>query len=115
MTFSTEAKVEFNLGDAKVDALVKAIDAIGKVNYIGGATASALALKKVREVVVPFARTNSKRVMFFITDGKPNINCSPGKEAKYLREKEGFEIYAIGKIQVPPPGLKPNNCYCLCN
>ena len=97
MTFGTEAKVEFNLGDAKVDTLKKAIDAIGKVNYIGGATASALALQEVRKVVVPNARKGSKRAMMFITDGMSNIGGSPEKEADYLKDKEEFEIYAIGK------------------
>ena len=115
VTFSTEAKVEFNLGDAKVDTLEKAIKTIENATYEGGATASALALEKVREVVVPFARRDSKRVMFFITDGKSNINCFPGKEAKYIREKERFQIYAVGKMQVPPPVLKPIDRYCLCN
>ena len=88
------------MGDAKVDTIRKVIKEIDKVKYIGEATASALALKKVRRVVVPYARADSKRVMMFITDGLSNVGCPPRKEAKYLREQEGFEIYAIGKIML---------------
>lgn len=99
MTFSTEAKLEFNLGDAKVNTLGKVINAIDDVHYMGGGTATVHALKMVRDVVVPRARRDSKRAMMFITDGGvSNIGGSPQKEAKYLREYEGFEIFAIGKI-----------------
>lgn len=98
VTFGTEPRLEFNLGDAKVDTMAKAIEAIDKVKYMGGATASALALKKVREVVVPLAREDSHRAMMFITDGMSNKGGSPKDEAKDLREEDGFEIYAIGKV-----------------
>ena len=96
MTFGTEAKVEFNLGD--VETFEKASEAFDKVMYLGGATASTLALKKVQDVVVPFARDDSKRVMMFITDGRSNIGGPPKKAAENLREKKGFEIYSIGKV-----------------
>ena len=96
MTFGTEAKVEFNLGD--VETIEKAIEAIDKVKYLGGATASTLALEKVKDEVVPFARDDSKRVMMFVTDGRSNIGDPPKKAAKNLRDEKGFEIYAIGKI-----------------
>ncbi len=98
MTFGTEAKLEFNLGDAEVDSLEKAIEAIDNIVYMGGATASALALQMVRRVVVPNARGDSHRVIMFITDGKSNIGGPPKKEAKHLRDEEKFEIYAVGKI-----------------
>lgn len=98
MSFGTEARLEFNLGEANVDTMEKAIEAIGKIMYMGGATASALALRLVRKVVVPQARGDSHRVMMFITDGMSNIGGPPQKEAKYLREEENFEIYAIGKM-----------------
>lgn len=96
VTFGTDVKVEFNLGDAKVDTKDKAIKAIDEIIYIGGATASALALQEVRDVVVPLARPDSHRVLMFITDGMSNIGGPPKKLAKYLREEENFEIYAIG-------------------
>lgn len=98
VTFGTDVKVEFNLGDAKVDTKDKAIKAIDEIIYIGGATASALALQEVRDVVVPLARPDSHRVLMFITDGMSNIGGPPKKLAKYLREQENFEIYAIGKV-----------------
>lgn len=98
VSFGTEARLEFNLGEANVDTMEKAIEAIGKIMYMGGATASALALRLVRRVVVPQARGDSHRVMMFITDGMSNIGGPPQKEAKYLREEENFEIYAIGKM-----------------
>ena len=100
VTFGTEAVLEFNLGDAKVATLERAIEEIGKVKYAGGATASAKALKLVRTVVAPNARKGSKRAMIFITDGKSNIGGSPEREAKTLKEDEqfDFEIYAVGKL-----------------
>lgn len=92
--------LEFNLGDAKVATLERAIEEIGKVKYAGGATASAKALKLVRTVVAPNARTGSKRAMIFITDGKSNIGGPPEREAQTLKEDEqlNFEIYAVGKL-----------------
>ena len=92
--------LEFNLGDAKVATLERAIEEIGKVKYAGGATASAKALKLVRTVVAPNARKDSKRAMIFITDGKSNIGGPPEREAQTLKEDEqlNFEIYAVGKL-----------------
>ena len=81
-----------------MDTMEKAIEAINKIMYMGGATASALALRMVRRVVVPQARRDSHRVMMFITDGMSNIGGPPQKEAKYLRDEENFEIYAIGTM-----------------
>ena len=98
MTFGTEAKLEFNLGDAKVDTMDKVIKALDKVNYLGGATASAPALKTVREVVVPNARRDSHRAMIFITDGMSNIGGRPKAEAQLLKDEDNFEIYVVGKI-----------------
>ena len=98
VSFGTEAKLEFNLRDANVDTMEKAIEAIDKIMYMGGATASALALQMVRKVVVPQARRDSHRVMMFITDGMSNIGGSPLREAKDLRDNENFEIYAIGTV-----------------
>ena len=100
VTFGTEAVLEFNLGDAKVATLERAIEEIGKVKYAGGATASAKALKLVRTVVAPNARKGSKRAMIFITDGKSNIGGPPEREAQTLKEDEqfNFEIYAVGKL-----------------
>ena len=110
VSFGTEAILEFNLGEANVDTIDKALEAIDKIRYMGGATASALALRMVRRVVVPQARDDSHRVMMFITDGMSNIGGPPQKEAKYLREKENFEIYAIGKkVHLP------QSCKLICN
>ena len=102
MSFGTEARLEFNLGEANVDTMEKAIEAIDKIMYMGGATASALALRMVRRVVVPQARGDSHRVMMFITDGMSNIGGPPQKEAKNLRDEENFEIYAIGTMMHLP-------------
>ena len=92
--------LEFNLGDAKVASLERAIQEIGKVKYVGGARALAKALKLVRTVVAPNACKGSKRAMIFITDGKSNIGRPPEREAKILKEDErfDFEIYAVGKL-----------------
>ena len=93
------AKLEFNWGQAMVDTPEKTTEAIRKVKYMGGATASAIALHKVRKDVVPFARDDSKRVLVFITDGKSNIGGPPEKEADFLKSKERFEIFAVGMFQ----------------
>ena len=98
MSFGTEAELKFNLGEANVDTMEKTVEAIDKIMYMGGATASALALQMVRRVIVPQARKDSHRVMMFITDGMSNIGGPPQKAAKYLREEENFEIYAIGTM-----------------
>ena len=97
VTFGTEARLYFNLGDAAVDTTEKAIEAIDRVKYIGGATASPLALYMVRRDVVSLARRDSKRAMMFITDGMSNIGGPSEKIADFLRKQEGFEIFAIGK------------------
>ena len=112
VTFGTEAVLEFNLGDAKVATLERAIEEIGKVKYAGGATASAKALKLVRTVVAPNARKGSKRAMIFITDGKSNIGGPPEREAKILKENKqfDFEIYAVGKLSGPF-----YHRYCVCH
>ena len=92
--------LKFNLGDAKVATLERAIKEIGKVKYAGGASALAKALKLVRTVVAPNACKGSKRAMIFITDGRYNIGRPPQREAKILKEDEqfDFEIYAVGKL-----------------
>lgn len=98
MTYGTDAHLEFNLGDAKVDTIDKAIKAIDDITYMTGATASTDALTLVRDVVAPVAGLDSDRVMIFITDGKSNVGDSPQNVARELQESYGFEVYAIGKI-----------------
>ena len=98
MTYGTDVQLEFNLGDDKASTIDRATAAIDNINYMGGATASADALKLVRDVVSPQARFDSDRVLIFITDGKSNVGGSPKRVAQKLHEEDHFEIYAIGKI-----------------
>ena len=98
MTFSTKAKLQFNLGDTEVNTIDKVLKALDKVFYLGGATSFAPALRTVRKAVVPRTRRDSHRVMMFITDGMSNIGGPPKKEARRLRDEEDFTIYVIGKI-----------------
>ena len=58
---------------------------------------STLALQMARKYVASMARTNSERVMIFITDGKSNIGEPPKREAFRLKNESRFEIYAVGK------------------
>jgi len=98
VTFGTTPRLEFNLGDAKVDTIKKKLKAIGNIMFMGGATATTDALTLVNDVVAPSARIDSDRVMIFITDGKSNIGDSPKNKAEELRTKYRFEVYAIGKM-----------------
>lgn len=96
VTFGTTAHLEFNLGDAKVDTIDKAIKAIDDITYMGGATATTDALTLVRKEVVKRAGFDSDRVMIFITDGQSNLGEPPKKVAGLLHEEDRFEVYAIG-------------------
>ena len=84
------------MDDAEVDSTEKAVDKIGRIKRVLGGTATTLALYMVHKDVVPLARKNSKRILLFITDGMSNIGGRPKSAAKRLKEKDGFEIYAIG-------------------
>ena len=100
VTFGTEASLEFNLGDAKTRTENGTLAAIDEVQYRGGGTATAMALKMVDENVAPSARKDSHKVIMFITDGMSNIGGSPLGIAKKLRDRKKFTIYTIGKILI---------------
>ena len=85
------------MGDDKASTIQKTLAAIDDIRFEGGATASADALKKVKDVVVPHKRFGSDGVLIFITDGKSNTGGPPQKLATKLREEDDFEIYVIGK------------------
>ncbi len=93
----TEAKLEFNLGDNKVDTIDKAIKAIDNIMYVGWVSSYIRAIKVVKNKVAPNARNDSHQVMIFITDGL-DLSGSLRREAMYLRDEKNFEVYAIGKI-----------------
>ena len=97
VTFGTTAHLEFNLGDTKVDTLDKAIKAIDRIAYMGGATATTDALTLVKKEVVKRADPESDKVMIFITDGQSNIGEPPKKIADVLHKNDSFEVYVIGK------------------
>lgn len=98
MTFGTTARLVFNLRDANVDTLDKAIKAIDGIRYMGGATATTDVLTLVRKEVVKKAWFESDRVMIFITDGQSNLGEAPKKIAGVLHKEDRFEVYAICKI-----------------
>ncbi|XP_078348020.1 uncharacterized protein LOC144633100 [Oculina patagonica] len=91
----TEAKLEFNLGDNKVDTIDKAIKAIDNIMYVGWVSSYIRAIKVVKNKVAPNARNDSHQVMIFITDGL-DLSGSLRREAMYLRDEKNFEVYAIG-------------------
>ena len=93
----TEAKLEFNLGDSKVNTIDKAIKAINNIMYVGWVSSYIRALKIVKNKVAPNARNDSHQVMMFITDGL-DLSGSVRREARILRDDKHFEVYAIGKI-----------------
>ncbi|XP_035683609.1 serine protease 30-like [Branchiostoma floridae] len=73
-----------------------------QIPYTKGGTATRLALKFLRESVIPEAVAEldrpdeSKKALFLITDGKSNTGGDPSEEARKLREELGLEIYTIG-------------------
>ena len=77
----------------------EAIRVIDNVTSTRGITSAALALRLVRFKVGPLTRRDSERVMMFITDGE-GITGVARKEAQYIREKEAFRVFAIGKDKV---------------
>ena len=93
----TEAKLEFNLGDSKADTIDKAIKAIDNIKYVGWVSSYIRPFKLVRNKVAPNSRKDSHQVLMFITDGL-DLSGSVQREAKYLRDNEHFEVYAIGKV-----------------
>ena len=93
---ATEAKLEFNLDDSKVDTVDKAIKAIGNIMYVGWVSSYIRALKIVKNKVAPNARNDSHQVMVFITDGL-ELSKSLKREMRYLRDDKNFEVYAVGK------------------
>ena len=95
----TEAKLEFNLGDSKVDTIDKAIKAIDNIMYVGCVSSYIRPFKLVRNKVAPNSRNDSHQVLMFITDGL-DLSGSARREAKYLRDNKHFEVYAIGKVKV---------------
>lgn len=64
--------------------------------YLGGGTATTLALDLVRRLILPSARKGSKKALFLITDGESNIGGSPKKLADDLKNKDKVEIYVVG-------------------
>jgi len=95
----TEAKVEFNLRDSRADTIEKAIKAIDNIMYVGWVSSYIRPFKLVRNKVAPNSRNNSRQVMMFITEGL-EPSGSVRREAKYLRDNEHFEVYAIGKVEL---------------
>ena len=96
VTYGSEAKLEFNLGDADVDTTEKLVKRIGQIRRVMGGTASEAALEEVLTHIVPMSDEGRKRFMIFISDGRSNIGASPERNAKKLKYVHGFEIYAVG-------------------
>lgn len=101
LTFGTEARIIFNLGDAEADTMIKVEKEIKKIRQAGGGTATRLALETVRKFVAPITRKRAQKVLFFITDGHSNIGGKPEKAARKLRNDHDFQIYAIGVGKEP--------------
>lgn len=96
VTFSSTAKVVFNLQTNAMADKAEAIRTLDNLDFIAGGTATRLALNKTIEEIVPEARKDSKRALFLITDGRSNIGGDPSADASILRDFQKFEIYAIG-------------------
>ncbi|XP_078357588.1 complement C2-like [Oculina patagonica] len=96
VTFSSTAKVIFNLKTNAMPSKKEAIATLENLNFIAGGTATRLALNKTIEEIVPETRKRSKKALFLITDGRSNIGGDPTSDAMILRDSCDFEIYAIG-------------------
>ena len=104
VTFSTEAKLEFNLGDKIVDTLERAVRVLDNVTCTRGISSVDLALELVRGKVVPVTRRDSQRVMMFITDGE-GITGGARSRARDIRENGAFTVFAIGKDSIKSRGF----------
>lgn len=96
VTFSSTAKVIFNLKSNAMPNKHEGIATLENLNYIAGGTATSYALNKTINEIVPETRNTSKKALFLITDGRSNIGDDPALDAMLLRDSCDFEIYAIG-------------------
>lgn len=96
VTFSSTAKVIFNLKTNAMPNKNEAIATLENLNFIAGGTATRLALNKTIEEIVPETRKRSKKALFLITDGRSNTGGDPTFDAMLLRDSCDFEIYTIG-------------------
>ncbi|XP_077986730.1 uncharacterized protein LOC144441077 [Glandiceps talaboti] len=95
VSFASEARIEFNLGDDDVNTAGKAKRRINIIQALGGGTAMKEAFELIFSDVVPKIREGAKQALFIITDGKSNSG-SPVAFAKRLRQEKDFETFAIG-------------------
>ncbi|XP_066294919.1 complement factor B-like [Branchiostoma lanceolatum] len=100
-SFASDVTPHFRPHDPLVTT-EQVVDAMQQIQYTKGGTATRLALKFLRESVIPEAVAEldrpdeSKKALFLITDGKSNTGGDPSEEARKLREELGLEIYTIG-------------------
>lgn len=96
VTYSSTAKVIFNLKTNAMPSKEEGIAFLENLDYEAGGTATSYALNKTIEEIEPETRNSSKKALFLITDGRSNVGGDPSYEAIILRETLDFEIYAIG-------------------
>ena len=72
------------------------IKGIENITYSAGWTATGDALHYIRTNLFNTSPSNAKKILFVITDGKPNKQTyKPADEAQLMKD-DGVEIFAIG-------------------
>ena len=102
VTFSSHAITVFNFNrSAQFTTLREMITAINETGtrYIGGGTATAAAIKYVRDNIFDTRygmRPSSTRRLLVVTDGKSNVGRDPVAKAAKLHAAKNVDIYALG-------------------
>ena len=93
VTFNTETTVQFGFNrfnDAK-----SLRQGVMRTKFTEGVTFTGEALEKVLQKLVPKMRKDIPRLLFLVTDGKPNGEVSTRKMAQKIRSL-GVKIFAVG-------------------
>ena len=74
------------------------LNAINQVQYVGGDTATADGLNKMRTQVFsqPGDRSNVNNVAIVITDGRPTVGVYDLSNEEYLNQINNINVFAIG-------------------
>ena len=93
LTYDHKRHRHFNLGEKETTE--ETVKAIQSASYCGGATATGPVLKHIRTKILPQSKSDCKRTIFLLTDGKNNWAGDPSDEAEQLKNINGTEIYTI--------------------
>ncbi|XP_062499165.1 CUB and sushi domain-containing protein 1-like [Corticium candelabrum] len=93
LAFAARSVAMFDISAEKTTE--ETVEAIQSARYCGGATATGPVLKHIRTKILPQSKSDCKRAIFLLTDGKNNWAGDPSDEAEQLKNINGTEIYTI--------------------